>query len=130
MKAFRGVTPGLSACKAPVQQRPTAPNIVKMAEGGTGRRLATAYIQLEHIYSAHAPSMAASPTRMRVFLKDGYGRQESQWGKQLAPILGVYFNLSASDFFVASLTILPHHWVTLTKDTRDLEILGPIFIHK
>lgn len=49
VKAFSGVTPGLRACKAPVQQRPTAPNIVKMAEGGTGRRLGTTYIQVGRV---------------------------------------------------------------------------------
>lgn len=38
MRAFRGWTPGLRACRAPVQQRPTAPNIVKMAEGGKRQR--------------------------------------------------------------------------------------------
>lgn len=37
-RAFRGWTPGLRACRAPVQQRPTAPNIVKMAEGGKRQR--------------------------------------------------------------------------------------------
>lgn len=77
MKAFRGVTPGFRACKAPVQQRPTAPNIFKMAEGGTGRRLGSAYIQLGCAQTAHARSMAASPMRMRPFLKDSNGRQES-----------------------------------------------------
>lgn len=78
VKAFRGVTPGLRACKAPVQQRPTAPNIFKMAEGGMRRRLNEAYIRLQQIRSAHAPNMAASPMRMCSFLKDSYGRLESQ----------------------------------------------------
>lgn len=31
--AFKEVTPGLKACRAPLQHRPTAPNMVKMAEG-------------------------------------------------------------------------------------------------
>lgn len=44
-RALRGWTPGLRACKAPVQQRPTAPNIVKMAEGGKRRRNLRLYIE-------------------------------------------------------------------------------------
>ncbi len=54
VRAFRGVTPGLRACKAPVQQRPTAPNIVKMAEGGMGQRLGSFYIVLLESDNAHA----------------------------------------------------------------------------
>lgn len=54
LRAFRGVTPGLRACKAPVQQRPTAPNIVKMAEGGMGQRLASLYTVPLAPHTAHA----------------------------------------------------------------------------
>lgn len=54
LRAFRGVTPGLRACKAPVQQRPTAPNIVKMAEGGMGQKLASLYIVPLEPHTEHA----------------------------------------------------------------------------
>lgn len=70
VKAFRGVTPGLRACKAPVQQRPTAPNIFKMAEGGMGRRSDKVYIQLRRVQSAHALSMAA-PSNTHASFSEG-----------------------------------------------------------
>lgn len=63
-RAFRGWTPGFRAWRTPVQQRPTAPNIVKMAEGGkrqTNLRLynerplrPTAHVQTSPICTAHA----------------------------------------------------------------------------
>lgn len=58
MRAFRGVTPGLRACKAPVQQRPTAPNIVKMAEGGSGQKLTSLYMAAQVQHCACATDMA------------------------------------------------------------------------
>lgn len=30
---FKALNPGLKACREPLQHRPTAPNMVKMAEG-------------------------------------------------------------------------------------------------
>lgn len=53
-RAFRGWTPGLRACRAPVQQRPTAPNIVKMAEGGKRRRNLRLYNEWPLMPTAHA----------------------------------------------------------------------------
>lgn len=49
MIAFREETPGFRACKAPVQQRPTVPNMAKMAEGGKGQRRFWVYIDLSGV---------------------------------------------------------------------------------
>lgn len=54
---FKEVTPGLKACRAPLQHRPTAPNMAKMAEGEavlTARLYGILYRSTQRSVCAHA----------------------------------------------------------------------------
>lgn len=79
---FRELTPGLKACRAPLQHRPTAPNMVKMAEGEdalTAMLYEILYCSTAHAWSVFIPFLTKRGQhkpihpwhRVRIFLISG-----------------------------------------------------------